>query len=124
MMKLFTLEEANALLPELRRLFAQLKAERAVLQRCAPEAKRAHEHATASGGTVLGPRYAQAIFAVMERLQSIHSLGVEVKDLERGLCDFPAWREGRVVYLCWLLGEDRIEWWHDLETGFAGRQPL
>jgi hypothetical protein len=123
-MKLFTLEEANALLPELRRLFTRLRAERAVLQRYASEAKRAHEHATASGGTLIGPRYARALFIVMEQLQAIHSLGVEIKDLERGLCDFPSWREGRVVYLCWLLGEDHIEWWHDLEAGFAGRQPL
>lgn len=124
MMKLFTLEEANALLPELRRLFSSLKTERALLQRYAAEARRAHQHATENGGMELGPRYAQAIFRVMERMEAIHSLGVEIKDLERGLCDFPSLREGRVVYLCWLLGEDRIEWWHDLETGFAGRQPL
>ncbi|HEX4948286.1 MAG TPA: DUF2203 domain-containing protein [Blastocatellia bacterium] len=123
-MKLFTLEEANAMLPELRRLFAVIKTERATLQRLAPEAKRASDQASAGGGTVFGHRYASALFHLMDQLQTIHSLGVEIKDLERGLCDFPALREGRVVYLCWLLGEDRIEWWHDLEAGFAGRQPL
>lgn len=123
-MKLFTLEEANRLLPELRRLFAGIKAERTVLQRFAAEAKRAHQHANEGGGTEVGVRYASALFTVMDRLQAIHSLGVEIKDLERGLCDFPSLREGRVVYLCWVLGEDCIEWWHDLETGFAGRQPL
>jgi hypothetical protein len=123
-MKLFTLEEANTLLPQLRRLFAGIKAERAVLQRFAPEAKRAHKHANEGGGTEIGGRYATALFTVMDQMQTIHNLGVEVKDIERGLCDFPALREGRVVYLCWLLGEDRIEWWHDLEAGFAGRQPL
>jgi hypothetical protein len=123
-MKLFTLEEANSLLPELRRLFATIKAKRAVLQRLAPEARRAHEHANESGGINVGARYAEALVTLMENLQTIHNLGVEIKDLERGLCDFPALREGRVVYLCWLLGEECIEWWHDLETGFAGRQPL
>ena len=123
-MKLFTLEEANTLLPRLRRLFAALQQERAVLQRLSAEAKRAHERATVNGGTLYGQRYAQALFHVLDHLQTIASLGVEIKDLERGLCDFPALREGRVVYLCWLFGEDRIEWWHDLETGFAGRQPL
>lgn len=123
-MKLFTLEEANSMLPELRRLFAGIKAERAVMQRLAPEAKRAYEHANESGGTTVGARYAQTLVNVMEYLQTIHSLGIEIKDIERGLCDFPSLREGRVVYLCWLLGEDRIEWWHDIEAGFAGRQPL
>lgn len=123
-MKLFTLEEANSLLPELRRLFATIKAKRAVLQRLAPEARRAHECANESGGINVGARYAEALVTLMENLQTIHNLGVEIKDLERGLCDFPALREGRVVYLCWLLGEECIEWWHDLETGFAGRQPL
>lgn len=123
-MKLFTLEEANALLPELRRLFTALQQQHAVLQRLAKEANRAHERATENGGTVYGQVYAQALFHIVEHLQTIAQLGVEIKDLERGLCDFPALRDGRVVYLCWLLGEDRIEWWHDLETGFAGRQPL
>ena len=123
-MKLFTLEEANSLLPELRRLFDSIKSERVVLRRFAAEAKRAHQHASEGGGTTAGSQYANALFTVMDRMQTIHSLGVEIKDIERGLCDFPALREGRVVYLCWVLGEDCIEWWHDLESGFAGRQPL
>lgn len=123
-MKLFTLEEANALLPQLRRLFAAMKEGRAVLQRLASEAKRASECASENGGTPYGQQYTAALFQVMDHLQMISSLGVEIKDLERGLCDFPALREGRIVYLCWLLGEDRIEWWHDQEAGFAGRQPL
>ncbi|MBS1811365.1 MAG: DUF2203 domain-containing protein [Acidobacteria bacterium] len=123
-MKLFTLEEANALLPQLRRLFAGLKANRAVLQRLASEAKQAQEKATTGGGIQHGQLYATALFQVIEQLETISSLGVEIKDIDRGLCDFPALRDGRIVYLCWLLGEDYIEWWHDLEAGFAGRQPL
>lgn len=123
-MKLFTLEESNALLPELRRLFASIKAARAIIKRLEPEAKKASEQKNECGGTVFGERYAGAIFKVMDGLENIHSLGVEIKDVERGLCDFPALRDGRVVYLCWVLGEERIEWWHDLEAGFGGRQPL
>ncbi len=123
-MKLFTLEESNALLPELRRLFASIKAARAIIKRLEPEAKKASEQKNEGGGTVFGERYAGAIFKVMDGLENIHSLGVEIKDVERGLCDFPALRDGRVVYLCWVLGEERIEWWHDLEAGFGGRQPL
>jgi len=49
---------------------------------------------------------------------------VEIKDFDQGLCDFPHLRGGKIVYLCWKKGESRIEWWHDVEAGFAGRQPL
>ena len=122
--KLFTLEEAKSLLPELRRLFVRIKAERAKLQRLAPEAKLASAHASENGGSAQGIPYAQAILNLMDATENIHALGVEIKDLDRGLCDFPALREGRVVYLCWVFGEDDIEWWHDIEAGFAGRQPL
>jgi hypothetical protein len=59
--------------------------------------------------------------AIMEK---ITGMGIEVKDLEQGLVDFRSEREGRVVYLCWKLGEEHIDWWHELDTGFAGRQPL
>jgi len=57
-------------------------------------------------------------------LEEIASLGCTVKDLGRGLVDFPALRDGVVVYLCWQLGEERVAFWHDAESGFAGRQPL
>ena len=67
----------------------------------------------------------EQIATFLDRIaQEILSLGVEIKDFEQGLCDFPHWRDGRVVYLCWQRGEDRIEWWHDTDAGFAGRQPL
>jgi hypothetical protein len=51
-------------------------------------------------------------------------MGCELKGIEEGLIDFPSPREGRTVYLCWKLGEDSIGSWHELDTGFAGRQPL
>jgi hypothetical protein len=55
----------------------------------------------------------------------LESLGVQLKDYSQGLIDFPSMRDGRVVLLCWKADEgDQLEWWHDLETGFAGRQPL
>ena len=122
-MQLFSIEEANALLPELRRYWRTIDRARAAMQRLAPEAKLASEH-TGGGGTVYGAQYAHALTDFMGGLQEIISLGIEIKDLERGLCDFPHLREGRVVYLCWLKGEERVEWWHDVDAGFAGRQPL
>lgn len=59
------------------------------------------------------------------RLQQINEMGILVKDLDTGLIDFPTLRDGHEVYLCWRLGEgNRISWWHEVEAGFAGRQPL
>jgi len=56
---------------------------------------------------------------------TINEMGVEVKDLRVGLIDFPSVRRGRVIYLCWKLGEgDRIQWWHEVNTGFPGRRPI
>lgn len=58
-------------------------------------------------------------------VRSIAEMGVEVKDLDVGLVDFPSLHRGRPIYFCWKLGEgDRIDWWHDQETGFAGRRPI
>jgi hypothetical protein len=123
-MKLFSIEEANALLPAVRSLFAQIDRERTVLKQLAPAAKLAYERASENGGIAQGVKYAEALTSFMVAVQEILSLGVEIKDFERGLCDFPHWRDGRVVYLCWQRGEDCIEWWHDTDAGFAGREPL
>ena len=58
------------------------------------------------------------------RMNELDTLGAELKGIEEGLVDFPCEREGRVVYLCWRFGEDTISWWHELDAGFQGRQPL
>ena len=62
--------------------------------------------------------------ALARAVDDIVELGVEVKDLDEGLVDFPARREGEDVLLCWRLGEDEVGFWHSLEDGFAGRKPL
>jgi len=124
-MRLFTLEEANALLPEVRRIFRQIDEATVILQRLSPEVKRASERAEdGGGGTIYGTQYANALTVFLTSIQEILGLGIEIKDIERGLCDFPHEREGRTVYLCWQRGEESIEWWHDLDTGFTGRQHL
>src|SRR5262249_7088827 len=122
-MKLFTLEEANALLPEVKRLFAEVDEARATLRRLAPEAKRASE-SQGGGGTAYGFQYSAALANFIASAQEILGLGVEIKDFDQGLCDFPHEREGKIVYLCWRRGEEAIEWWHDLDAGFAGRQRI
>jgi len=61
---------------------------------------------------------------LVRRVEAVRALGAEVKDLELGLVDFPSRREGRVVYLCWQVDEPTIAYWHELDAGYQGRQPL
>ena len=126
-MKLFNLQEANALLPAVRRIVMAISRAHARVAALRESAQRAAEGASESGGGFMpdGPRYVRALLSLAGGAGELEALGVQIKDFERGLIDFPAMREGRVVLLCWQLGEgDQIEWWHDLEAGFAGRQPL
>ena len=126
-MKLFSVEEANALLPTVRRIVAGLARDYARVTAAREAAREAAERAKTFGGGFMpgGVLYVTALTNLAERAGQLEALGIQLKDYERGLIDFPAMRDGRVVLLCWQLGEgDRIEWWHDLETGFAGRQPL
>jgi hypothetical protein len=127
----FTLEEAQALLAEVRPL-----AERMV--EAARELGRAEAHRAAlltriagNGGDLPPSELAEAVeaaetaeAALARVVRRIQALGVQVKDLETGLLDFPSLRDGEEVLLCWQLGEDEIRYWHTLEGGFAGRQPL
>ena len=72
-----------------------------------------------------GVLYATLLIDFTNELAELESLGVQLKDFERGLIDFPSLRDGRVVLLCWQLGEgDEVEWWHDVDAGYAGRTPL
>ena len=66
----------------------------------------------------------EAVDGIKRCVEELAALGVQVKDLDTGLVDFPSWRDGEEVLLCWRLGEDEVAWWHTLDGGFAGRQPL
>jgi hypothetical protein len=125
-MKIFTVEEANALLPTVRKIVAQIQRAHKSLSRFAGDAKKAAEAAEQGGGGIIqGVRYAAVLSDLTEELTELEGLGVQLKDFERGLVDFPSLRDGRVVLLCWQMGEgDELEWWHDVDAGFAGRTPL
>ena len=125
-MKLFTIEEANALLPSVRKIVARIQRAHGKLSQYRDEAKKAAEAAEQGGGGVAeGLAYARALTQLTIQISELESLGVQLKDFERGLVDFPSLREGRVVLLCWQMGEgDELEWWHDVDAGFAGRTPL
>ena len=125
-MKVFTVQEANALLPDVRKIVGKIQRAHRKLSHYRGDAKKASEAAErGGGGFVNGVAYASDLLALTAELSELEDLGVQLKDFERGLVDFPSLRDGRVVLLCWQLGEgDELEWWHDVDAGFAGRTPL
>lgn len=122
--KVFNLKEAAALLPLLRKLLHKAHAVWERLQDMQPQIKEVSEKAQYNSGSPMGMEYLREILNLQEILLAISKRGVILKDLEAGLCDFPYELDGRIVYLCWKLGEDKIGWWHDIAEGFAGRQRL
>jgi len=124
--KLFTVEEANALLPSVRKIVSRIQRTHKALSRYRNAAKKAAEAAEHGGGGIHeGIHYATVLSELTLALADLEALGVQLKDFERGLIDFPSLRDGRMVLLCWQMGEgDELEWWHDLDAGFAGRTPL
>ena len=125
-MKIFTVEEANALLPQVRVIVGRIQRAHRKIARYRDHAKKAAEGAEQGGGGMSeGVAYAALLTNLTTQITALDSLGVQLKDFERGLVDFPSLRDGRVVLLCWQLGEgDELEWWHDVDAGFAGRTPL
>jgi hypothetical protein len=127
----FTVEEANAALEHVRPLAEEMVRHQRALAAAGARwndlaAKIAGNGGGLDRGELAGLQDAiereQGEVARCVRAIQVH--GAEVKDFDTGLLDFPAQRDGQEVLLCWRLGEDRIEYWHGLEDGFAGRQPL
>jgi hypothetical protein len=132
-MRHFTPEEANAALPEVRALVERLVDERRALVALGEELEAMQALIGGNGGSLdpgrvgkLQERVAQAAAGLAGLVDELNELGVQVKDLDRGLIDFPARHpgSGEPVLLCWELGEPAVAHWHDLEEGFAGRKPL
>lgn len=127
----FTPEEANRLLPRIEPLVRELVEKRRAL-RGQQEALAAFQaKARGNGGVSRGPEVvaarqaAERIAAQLRQgIEEVQAFGCVLKDLEMGLVDFPAVRDGAEVYLCWRLGEDRIAFWHGIDEGYAGRKPL
>ncbi len=125
-MKIFSVEEANSLLPKVRVLVQKIQAAHSQIRSQQRDAKLAAESAEQGGGGIAnGVAYATNLIDMSSHVEELETLGVQLKDFNRGLIDFPSLRDGRVVLLCWQLGEgDRLEWWHDIDSGFAGRSRL
>lgn len=122
--KFFTLDEANAMLPRLRTIVAQMLAARQRIVDAQPELWPMLEKSAGNGGTAHAGKLLADFERVRSSMQAIDALGIELKDVNTGLVDFLTERDGRVVYLCWRYDEPEVGFWHDLEAGFAGRQPL
>ena len=129
--KLFSPREANAALPLVRSITQDISR----LCQTVLERQQRLSHLVAGRDFEAGDPYGEELAQVEEELRGnrgrlreyqdeLMALGVELKDGVSGLLDFPSLREGRIVYLCWRLGESHVEYWHELETGFAGRQLL
>jgi len=129
--KHFTVGEANALLTTVRPIVERMVEQRREL---VTQLERRQELTgiTKANGGGFNPRLPAEIDAALEKaaaelsacVEELTGLGVEVKDLDSGLVDFPSLRDGEEVLLCWQLGEDEIGWWHTLDGGFAGRRPF
>ena len=119
----YTLEEANAALGWVQDVITTLRSAREGLSD--EEAREAlAEAGPQNGGGDPGRVVSEAFLQLRDALARLQDAEVVLRDLDRGLIDFPAIRDDREVYLCWLEGEDEIGYWHDLEAGFAGREPL
>jgi hypothetical protein len=127
----FTPEEANAALAQVRPLVERMVEHRHAHVDALERQEELEGHIRGNGGGIPPAQLADTA-AEVERharelartIDDIVELGVEVKDLDEGLVDFPALRRGETVLLCWRLGEDEVGYWHPVEDGFAGRRPL
>ena len=119
----YTVEEANAALPWVVERIERLRSARVRLTD--EEVREAlSEAAPMNGGGEPGRHVSEAFLDMRSALAELQATEIVLRDLDRGLIDFPALRDGREVFLCWEEGEDEVAYWHDLDSGYGGRQPL
>ena len=130
-MRTFTPDEANAVLDELRPLVERLVDRKQRLDAAEDSRRALLARIAANGGDITPSDVAEVTERVEHEAQAIGRLveqidahGVQVKDLDVGLLDFPWLHEGEVALLCWRLGEEEIGYWHGIDEGYAGRKPL
>jgi len=131
-MKTFTLEQAHRLLPVLKSLLRRSMEGKQLIDQVEKESQDIRHRILLSGGLSvdvggLARRRAErdkALQEIKDAIAEINSIGVQVKDLDIGLLDFPCALEDEVVLLCWKYGEEKIQYWHGMEEGFKGRKPI
>lgn len=120
----FTLSEANQALVTIRPLMDAVQAIRQKIITTQPDAWGAIEKSVGNGGSRVLSKMVQDFERLDGLVHQIMDTGVLIKDVNTGLLDFPALRNGQEVYLCWQYGEEDIAFWHEVDAGFAGRQPI
>ena len=118
------MEEANAVIPQLLVDVPRIQELMEDLTTKYPDVKKAREKAPFNGGSLQGVDYINCILKVNYLTEQLESKGCILKGIKYGLVDFPSLRDGKEVYLCWKVPEQRIEYWHDIQAGFAGRQRI
>ena len=122
--RFFTVSEANALIPFLTERVEELRSIYDELNRSYKNLTHSPQDIQSNGGMPVDGRYFHLICSLQTVATEIDSKGCQIKDLEGGLIDFPTVWEGREVFLCWKIGELEVGFWHEIDAGFAGRQPL
>jgi hypothetical protein len=120
----YTLAEARAALPQVKQLMAKIQAARKAILRLRPSAWPALQKAASNGGSRPAGELALHGIKLEEAVKGILAMGIYVKDLDHGVIDFLGMRAGQEVLLCWRYGEEDINFWHDINAGFAGRQSI
>ena len=128
----FTLQDAQTLLPTLESLLRTAINSKKLIEEVDAELQDLSHRIFLNGGTLVNvlevarrkSEREKAVQRAKDAVAEIHATGVQVKDLDIGLLDFPCKVEGEIVLLCWKLGEDKIAHWHSSEEGFAGRKPI
>ncbi len=121
--KHYTREEARQLLPQVRAWLDRLTELRAELAKCETRLTGLMAPGRDLGGELVN-RWVRVLAEVQELLLEFYKREIQIKDIDRGLVDFPAVIGGNEVFLCWEKGEDDVEFWHDLDSGYAGRERL
>jgi hypothetical protein len=124
MSQYFTLQQANEALNIIRPLMDEVQAIREKIMSTQPDAWTAIEKSVGNGGSRALSQIVQDFEKLDLLVHQILDTGVLIKDVNIGLLDFPALKDGREVYLCWQYGEGEIAFWHEIEAGYAGRQPI
>jgi hypothetical protein len=121
--KHYTREEARALLPQIRKWLEDLELARVELEKNDRRLAGLMASGNDTGGSLVN-RWVGGMVDIREVLRKFEEREILIKDLDRGLIDFPAFIGNKEVFLCWEKDEDDIEFWHDIDSGFAGREPL
>lgn len=124
MPKIFTLQQANEALDLIRPWMDEVQSIRQKILQQQPETWSAIEKSVGNGGNRALSRLVQDFERLDVLVHQILETGAQIKDINSGLLDFSALKEGREVYLCWQYGEGEIAYWHEVDAGYAGRQPI